>query len=74
MKEGTDNVAVGLCFKDFSYWSGYSSVGLNVAARLTAEELRNAYEANHDLFWSIANRISDLSESSAYSVKEAEKN
>jgi glycosyltransferase involved in cell wall biosynthesis len=40
MREGTDNVAVGLCFKDFSYWSGYSSVGLNVAARLTAEELR----------------------------------
>ena len=40
MKEGTDNVAVGLCFKDFSYWSGYSSVGLNVAAKLTAEELR----------------------------------
>ena len=63
MKEGTDNVAVGLCFKDFSYWSGYSSVGLNVAARLTAEELRkhgissyvmgvkNNVELLNSIFW-----------------------
>jgi hypothetical protein len=41
MKErSTDNVAVGFCFKDFAYWTGYSSVGLNVAAVTTAEELK----------------------------------
>lgn len=38
--EGCKKVAVALCFKDFAYWSGYSSVGLHVAAVKTAEELR----------------------------------
>ena len=38
--EGCKKVAVALCFKDFAYWTGYSSVGLNVAAVKTAEELR----------------------------------
>ena len=38
---GKKDVAVGLAFKDFAYWSGYSSVGLNVAAVKTAEELQN---------------------------------
>jgi glycosyltransferase involved in cell wall biosynthesis len=39
--EGCKEVAVALCFKDFAFWSGYSSVGLNVAAVKTAEELRS---------------------------------
>ena len=33
------DVALVLCYKDFAYWTGYSSVGLNVAAITTAAEL-----------------------------------
>ena len=40
----------------------------------TLDELRQRYEANHDLFWHIANRIGDLSELSPFNAKEAEKN
>jgi hypothetical protein len=40
MSEGCrKDVAVALCYKDFAFWTGYSSVGLAVAAKKTAEEL-----------------------------------
>lgn len=35
----SSEVRVALVFKDFAYWVGYSSVGLNVTAITTAEEL-----------------------------------
>jgi hypothetical protein len=35
------NIRLALAFKDFAYWVGYSSVGLNVAAITTAEYLNH---------------------------------
>lgn len=55
------NVHVAIAFKDFAYWIGYSSVGLNVAAITAARELNRCgimtevfgVRHNVDLFYKI---------------------